>query len=119
MNRIAIRQRLIRRRRQLLARYRDELERAEEQGEAREPEDVERATDQWDSVVLSRLGDADEHALREVVAALRRLDDGGYGVCTSCEQPIDAHRLEAVPWAALCIDCANEQRPTDRVAVRR
>lgn len=43
-----------------------------------------------------------------VEAALRRLDDGTYGSCTSCGKPIAAERLEAIPWAALCIDCARK-----------
>ena len=40
-----------------------------------------------------------------VDAALARLDAGTYGTCTSCGGPIGAERLEALPAAALCIDC--------------
>ena len=38
--------------------------------------------------------------------ALARLDRGGYGVCGSCSRPIATGRLEAIPWVALCIECA-------------
>ena len=38
-------------------------------------------------------------------AALARLDAGTYGRCTSCGKPIAPERLEALPWAELCIDC--------------
>jgi DnaK suppressor protein len=41
-----------------------------------------------------------------VEEALARLDDGTYGACRSCGRPIAAERLEAIPWAATCIDCA-------------
>jgi RNA polymerase-binding protein DksA len=44
--------------------------------------------------------------LQAVEAALARLDAGTYGRCTGCHGPIAAERLEALPWAALCIDCS-------------
>ena len=46
---------------------------------------------------------ADEVVL-EIDAALKRMDDGTYGVCTTCGKPIGKERLEARPWATLCID---------------
>jgi DnaK suppressor protein len=45
-----------------------------------------------------------EHLLEEVEAALRRIDDGSYGTCRACGRQIPEERLEAVPWATLCID---------------
>jgi DnaK suppressor protein len=44
------------------------------------------------------------HILEEIDAALARLDDGTYGLCTRCGQPISAERLDAVPYATLCIE---------------
>jgi DnaK suppressor protein len=38
--------------------------------------------------------------------AIARLDGSGYGTCRSCGRPIAQARLEAIPWVALCIDCA-------------
>jgi DnaK suppressor protein len=46
--------------------------------------------------------------LSRVEAALRALDDGTYGTCTSCGKPIAAERLEAIPWVAMCIECARK-----------
>jgi DnaK suppressor protein len=43
--------------------------------------------------------------LEQVDAALRRLDEGSYGRCIRCGQPIAPERLEALPWAAHCITC--------------
>jgi DnaK suppressor protein len=43
--------------------------------------------------------------LEEVDDALRRLDAGTYGACVDCGQAIPPERLEALPWAARCIDC--------------
>jgi RNA polymerase-binding protein DksA len=45
-----------------------------------------------------------EHLLTEIEAALARIDDGTYGLCTRCGRPIGEERLEAVPYATLCID---------------
>lgn len=44
------------------------------------------------------------HLLEEIEAALGRIDDGTYGICRICGRPIDEERLEAVPYATLCID---------------
>jgi len=43
--------------------------------------------------------------LREVQAALRRIQQTTYGVCAACEEPISAKRLAAVPWAKFCVQC--------------
>jgi DnaK suppressor protein len=54
------------------------------------------------------LSQAREH-LAEIEAALGRLDDGSYGVCSSCGQPIGAERLAARPAARTCIGCASRR----------
>lgn len=43
--------------------------------------------------------------LREVEGALRRIEQGTYGVCRECEEPISPKRLDAVPWAKYCVVC--------------
>ncbi len=45
-----------------------------------------------------------EHLLGEIDAALGRLEDGTYGTCTVCGKKIPEERLQAVPWASLCLD---------------
>lgn len=51
------------------------------------------------------LRERNEAHLADVEAALVRLDDGSYGTCTNCGRAVAQERLEALPWAALCIDC--------------
>ena len=51
------------------------------------------------------LGDNAEQVMSEIDAALQRIEDGTYGVCASCGREIPSARLEANPWASLCIDC--------------
>ncbi|HEY2325876.1 MAG TPA: TraR/DksA C4-type zinc finger protein [Gaiellaceae bacterium] len=42
--------------------------------------------------------------LRQIDAALKRIEDGTYGVCEICGKPIGADRLRAIPWTTRCID---------------
>lgn len=103
-----LRHRLLAQRRQLMLRYRDEMERADAHLGERETETVDQATEEWEAAVLARLGETDAQVLEEVVGAIRRLDDGTYGRCRSCEQAISARRLDALPTATMCIECADE-----------
>jgi len=54
--------------------------------------------------------------LTEVLQALKRIDDGTYGTCVTCGNPIPEKRLEAIPWAARDVKCeqAIEQRNLSR-----
>jgi DnaK suppressor protein len=56
------------------------------------------------------LRDHNHQHLAEVEAALARLEAGSYGACSACHGPIGAGRLEALPWAALCIECQRSSR---------
>ena len=49
--------------------------------------------------------------LAELDDALQRIENGTYGVCAICEQPIHPKRLEAIPYTKLCLECkAKEER---------
>jgi DnaK suppressor protein len=52
--------------------------------------------------------DRESNLLRNVRAALRRVEDGSYGVCLHCEEDINPKRLNAVPWAPFCIQCQEQ-----------
>ena len=66
-------------------------------------------------IVLRQL-DRQARSVHEVQTALAKFDDGSYGVCEQCEEPISAKRLDAVPWARLCVACQSmaEARPGER-----
>jgi DnaK suppressor protein len=51
-----------------------------------------------------------DHILVEIDAALARIENGTYGTCAICGRPIGEERLEAVPYAKLCIDDARTLR---------
>jgi DnaK suppressor protein len=64
------------------------------------------ATAMHDRELDYTLTDNETQLLDAIDAALGRIDAGTYGVCTNCGRPIGEERLEALPWAELCIDCA-------------
>jgi RNA polymerase-binding protein DksA len=68
------------------------------------------ATVTYDRELDYTLEENAEHVLTEIDAALKRIDDGTYGTCAVCGKPIGAERLEARPWATLCIDDARNAR---------
>jgi DnaK suppressor protein len=47
----------------------------------------------------------DYNALRQVNAALERINTGDFGICASCDEPISEKRLKAIPWAKYCVVC--------------
>jgi RNA polymerase-binding protein DksA len=55
------------------------------------------------------LEEAAQERLKETEAALERIESGNYGLCTSCGAKITSERLEALPWASLCIDCKRRE----------
>jgi DnaK suppressor protein len=63
------------------------------------------ATETYDRELDYTLEENSEHVLAEIEAALKRIEDDTYGVCSNCGKPIPEERLEALPWATLCIDC--------------
>ena len=54
---------------------------------------------------------------RQVQAALRRISEGTFGICLECDEPISSARLNAMPWAMLCIRC-QEAKDCDCGATR-
>jgi len=57
------------------------------------------ATDTFDRDLTLSLASFEQEKLYEIEAALKRIDDGSYGICELTGQPIPQRRLEAVPWA--------------------
>lgn len=103
----------------MLARYRETQRLIDEELASREIEEVENAVELWDSRVLSKLSDVDLGILADVFAALQRVSSGTYGRCVVCGAAIAAARLEAIPEATRCVDCARAaERPRRRTFER-
>lgn len=58
-------------------------------------------------------------SLREIDAALERMDEGRYGSCVSCTQPLPDHRLDVLPMTPLCTACHYNEQNCRIAAARR
>jgi DnaK suppressor protein len=90
----------------------DELERVVRN---RDAITIEKSADALDEVqhaaereLAIRNLDRESNLLRAVRSALRRIEDGTFGICQHCEEEINPKRLAAVPWAAYCIQCQEQ-----------
>ena len=63
------------------------------------------AADTYDRELSMNIVSSEQEILYQIDDALKRLDDGSYGTCLQCSQPITMSRLKAVPYASLCISC--------------
>jgi DnaK suppressor protein len=68
----------------------------------------ERANELQNDDVLEGLDEMSLREVRQIRGALRRIEDGQYGVCAACGRPIGAARLTAVPTAVTCLQCTQQ-----------
>lgn len=98
------------RRKQLEARKADltaRLHMIEEELDSHQSKDWEElAVEREEDEVLEGMGLSGQQELRMIDAALARMDDGDYGICTKCGKDISAERLDVLPYTPFCRDCA-------------
>jgi DnaK suppressor protein len=68
-------------------------------------EEFDRLQQQLNREVAIRNLDRESMLLKQVQAALARVEDETFGICLRCDEPIPEKRLKAVPWAAYCVPC--------------
>lgn len=78
------------------------------------PDEVDLASSEADQSMSLRLRDRERILLRKVEKAIRKIEEGEYGVCESCGDDIGVKRLEARPVTDLCISCKEEQEQLER-----
>lgn len=61
----------------------------------------------------------DRQKILRIEEALRRLDEGEYGICEECEEPIGVKRLKAMPFTRLCVRCQEEEEEMEQLARER
>src|SRR6476646_1290147 len=67
------------------------------------------AANAYTKELLVSMSDNDRKLLNLVDEALERIDDGEYGKCAHCGNPLPEKRLDAVPWARHCLPCQDLQ----------
>ena len=58
---------------------------------------------------LYKLSQAERETLFLIDIALKKIENGTYGICEECGEPIGEKRLEAIPWVRLCIKCSQNE----------
>ena len=67
---------------------------------------AEQVVQMENDAVLAGIGEATAAELAQINRALVQLDQGTYGSCSNCGQPIDERRMQALPYSDRCITCA-------------
>jgi DnaK suppressor protein len=73
--------------------------------QAHDRDSEERATELENDEVLEGLDEMTLEEIRQIRTALRHIESGSYGMCSTCGRPIGAERLAAVPSAITCVAC--------------
>ena len=69
---------------------------------------AEQATQNENDEVMDYLGNAARTEIEMIKQAIARIDNGQYGICQVCDEPISKERLKAVPYSNMCIKCASK-----------
>ena len=78
------------------------------------PDPADRASLESDRSAILRIRDRERKLIAKIDAALERIEDGTYGRCEDCGEPIGVERLKARPVTTLCIDCKAAQEEAER-----
>jgi len=66
-----------------------------------------------------RIADREAKLLKKIEDALRKIEDGTYGICEVCGKPIGYERLKLRPVASLCIECKRKQEEMEKRRSRK
>ena len=70
---------------------------------------AELGTGNFDQELTLRVLGSEEDVLEQIEAAIERIEDRSYGLCDKCGEKIPKARLDAIPYAAQCVQCASQQ----------
>lgn len=79
------------------------------------PDPTDRATLETDRNFMLRIRDRERKLISKIKEALERIEDGTYGFCEACGEPIGEKRLLARPVTTLCIECKARQEKQEKV----
>lgn len=79
------------------------------------PDPTDRAALESDRNFELRIRDRERKLINKIREAIKRIEDGTFGLCDSCEEPISVERLRARPVTTLCIDCKTEEERQERI----
>lgn len=80
-------------------------------------DEVDLTSSELETSMRMRLRNREALYLKKIDEALRRIQDGSFGSCESCEEPIEARRLEARPTTTLCMGCKEAEEFKERAHI--
>ena len=101
-------------RKAVLERARQMLRREHGPRHERPPDEMDLASSEYLQSFEFRLRGREKSLLSKLDLALKKIEDGTFGVCEICEEPIGKKRLEARPETTLCIKCKEDQEREER-----
>ncbi len=78
------------------------------------PDEMDLASSEYIQSFEFRLRGREKSLLTKLDHALKKIEDGSFGVCEICDEPIGKKRLEARPETSLCIKCKEDQEREER-----
>jgi DnaK suppressor protein len=78
------------------------------------PDEMDLASSEYLQSFTFRLRGREKTFLKKIDHAIAKIDEGKFGICEECEEPISAKRLEARPETTLCIRCKEDQERIEK-----
>lgn len=78
------------------------------------PDPTDRASLESNRNFMLRIKDRERKLISKIDEAIQRIEDGAYGLCEECGEPIGVERLKARPVTTLCIDCKNAEEAAEK-----
>lgn len=103
-----IQKQLLNMREELLAEAERAYEASQSLGKDGVPDIGDMSSNSYNQEVLMNLSETQRSRVRDVDAALERMDQGVYGLCARCDEEIPPRRLEVRPFSRFCVDCKTE-----------
>ena len=79
------------------------------------PDLTDQASAESDQAFVLKLKEREQKLLNKIDATLERINEGTYGICQSCEDPIPYPRLKARPVTTLCIECKTLEEEEEKI----
>ena len=92
-------------RREMLELYEHDVQAGKQSTDDNSDDFADRANNSYNRELMFSLSDNERQMLLYIEDAYQRLEEGSYGTCIHCTQPIGLPRLKALPWARYCIAC--------------
>ncbi len=79
------------------------------------PDETDLAASEINQNLVFKLRDRERQLLSKIDEALSRIEEGSFGTCVECEEPIEPRRLEARPVSTLCIACKEKEEHREKI----